>query len=270
MIKYITRRPLWFNILIALGIVLVLFLIFMLSLKWITKHGDSKTVPAVIGKNINEVEKILSAGGFETVIQDSVYYDSLPPGTVVKQIPEADQVVKVDRPVYVVINRFIPPDVPVPNLIGFSFRNAEMTLNNLGFQLGDTSFRPDFAKNSVLDMLYKGNPVKAGDKLKIGSKIDLILGSGLGNEDMAVPKLIGLTLGEARILLDQLGLVLGSPIGNVTDKENAYIYRQNPMPRTMDGIRVRIRTGQMVDVWLQKDPVVDSTNQNEPPQNPEQ
>src|SRR6476661_5515436 len=132
MINYITKRPLWFNILVAIGIIVILFLLFMLSLNWITKHGEAKTVPAVTGKNIYEVDKLLSEAGFETVIQDSVYYDSLPPGIVIKQVPEADQVVKVNRTVYVVINRFIAPDIAMPNLVGYSLRNAEMTLKNLG------------------------------------------------------------------------------------------------------------------------------------------
>jgi beta-lactam-binding protein with PASTA domain len=273
MIKYITTRPLWFNILVAIGIIVILFLVFMLSLNWITKHGEAKNVPAVTGKNILDVEQLLSEKGFETVVQDSVYYDSLPPGIVVKQVPEADQVVKVNRTVYVVINRFVAPDISIPNLIGFSFRNVQMTLGNLGLQIGDTSFRPDFAKNSVLEMSMNGNPLKAGDKIKVGSKIDLVLGSGLGNEDMMVPKLIGLTLGEAKMLLETNGLVLGSsaPVGDIKDPDNAFIIRQSPMPRTPDGVQVRIRPGQMIDVWISPDPPpVDSTHNEPPPQNPQQ
>lgn len=268
MIKYITRRPLWFNILVAIALILLIFVIFMLSLNWITKHGEAKTVPSVTGKNINDVEKMLSETGFETVIQDSVYYDSLPPGIVVKQVPEPDQVVKVNRTVYVVINRFVAPDVSLPSLNGFSFRNAEMTLNSLGLRLGDTTYKPDFARGSVLEMLYNGNPMKPGDKVKVGSVIDLVLAGGLGEEDMAVPKLIGFTLAEARILLEQNGLVLGSPIPepDVRNIENAYIIRQNPMPKTIDGVQIRIRPGQMIDVWLSVNPpVIDSTS-NLPPQ----
>ena len=128
MIKYITRRPLWFNILVAFGIIVVIFLIFMLSLNWITRHGESKTVPAVTGKNISEVEKLLDEKGFEVIVQDSVYYDSLPPGFVLKQVPEADEVVKVNRTVYVIINRFVAPDVSMPNLLGSTLKNAEFTL----------------------------------------------------------------------------------------------------------------------------------------------
>ena len=52
MVKYITSRPLWVNIAFALGGVIILVLIFLLSLNWITKHGESRSVPVVVGKKI--------------------------------------------------------------------------------------------------------------------------------------------------------------------------------------------------------------------------
>jgi beta-lactam-binding protein with PASTA domain len=273
MIKYITTRPLWFNILVGVGLVVILFLLFMFSLNWITKHGEAKTVPAVTGKNINDVEKLLSDAGFETVVQDSVFYDSLPPGVVVKQVPEPDQVVKVNRTVYVIINRFVAPDISMPNLIGYSFRNAEMTLESLGLHIGDTTFKPDFAKNSVIEQTFNGKTITAGDKIKVGSHIDLVLGSGLGNEDMAVPKLVGLTLADVKVLLEQDGLALGATVnadGTVTDFDNAYVIKQDPMPRTSDGMPIRIRPGQVIDLWLSANPpVIDSTQNTPPPQPPQ-
>lgn len=275
MIKYITSRPLWFNILFGIGVVVILFLIFMFSLNWITKHGEAKTVPSVTGKRIGDVQKQLTDAGFSTVVQDSVYYDSLPPGVVIKQVPEADQVVKVNRTVYVIINRFVAPDISMPSLVGYSFRNAQMTLENLGLKLGDTTFKPDFAKYSVLDQLYNGASIKAGDKVKVGSKIDLVLGSGLGDEDMAVPVLVGQTFADARSIIETEGLTLGVaiPDPDVRDTANAYVRWQSPPVKTADGARVRIRPGQMIDLRLSvKPPVTDSTaapTQAPPPQTPE-
>lgn len=272
MIKYITHRPLWFNILVALGIILFIFLVFMFSLKWITRHGESKTVPAVTGKKIADVQQILSDKGFETVIQDSVYYDSLPPGFVVKQVPEADEVVKVNRTVYVIINRFVAPDVSMPNLIGSTYRNAQFTLEKLGLKMGDTSSREDFAKNSILEMSVNGKEIKPGDKVKVGTRIDLVFARGLGVEDMAVPKLVGRTLAEARILLEASGMAIDLvPIpGAVRDIENGYVWKQEPNHRTPDGVQIRIRSGQSITVWLQTEPViVDSTVRTNPPELPE-
>jgi eukaryotic-like serine/threonine-protein kinase len=266
MIKYITKRPLWFNILVAIGIVVIIFLIFMMSLNWITRHGDSKTVPAVTGKNLNDVQELLSEGGFELVLQDSVYYDSIPPGTVIKQVPEADQVVKVNRTVYVIINRFVPPDIEMPNLVGLSFRNAQMTLQNLGLKVGDTVHQINYAQGSIMEMKFKGNTITPGQKIKVGSKIDLVVAAGLGDETIRVPNLIGMQFSEARALLDANGLVLFlvPPGPDVKDTSSAYVVWQSPNPAGPEGGAARIRPGQMVDVRISATPPVKDTTNNFP------
>ena len=270
MFKFFQNKPIWVHILLALGIVFLVLFLFVLSLNWITKHGESNTVPAVTGKNIKDAQAILDKKSFDLIIQDSVYYDSLPPGQILKQIPDADEVVKINRTVYVTINRYVAPDVEMPNLKGFSYKNAELTLRNLGLRIGDTTFRPDFAKNTVLEASYHGNPIAAGTKIKMGSTIDLVLGLGVSDESIPVPQLVGLTFGEAKALLDASGLILGAPVfkPDVTDKEASFVYEQRPAPKTEDGKHLSIRPGQMVDLFLQVEkPVTDSlaTKPSAPP-----
>lgn len=246
---------------VAIILVLLLGFLFTLSLNWITQHGVARTVPSVTGKSIDEVRDLLEGQGFEVVIQDSVYFDSLAPAVVIKQIPAPDAVVKVNRTIYVTINRTVPPDIEMPNLVGYSFRNAELVLANMGLRLGDTTFRPDFAKNSVLEQLYNGRTIAPGTKVKVGSAISLVLGTGIGNEEMAVPRLLGLTFTEAKILLEAQGIILGAVLTDplVRDTANAFVYRQSPNARDEKGRQFRIRPGQMMDVWLSVDrPNVDS------------
>jgi eukaryotic-like serine/threonine-protein kinase len=267
MFKFLGRRPLWFNVLVGIFIVLILVIVFMLSLKALTKHGKSLTVPAVTGKTLPEATSILDSKGFNVNVQDSVYYDSLPPGMVLKQVPDPDEVVKVNRTVYVTINRFIPPDVEMPNLKGYSFRNAELVLKNLGLRVGDTTYKADFAKNSVLDQLFNGESINPGSKIKMGSKISLVLGSGVGSDYVAVPDLTGRSYEEARALLDANGLIIGAviPDPDVKDTASSFVYWQRPTPRTEDGKRLSIRPGQMIDIRLSvQKPVSDSLKVNQP------
>ncbi|HEV7331178.1 MAG TPA: PASTA domain-containing protein [Flavisolibacter sp.] len=257
----LSKKPLWFHILLALALVFILLFLFILSLNWITKHGESSTVPLVTGKKLDEVQTLLDEKGFELVLQDSVFYDSIPRGMVLRQVPEADAVVKVNRTVYVTINRFVAPDIELPKLSGLSYRNAEMVIRNVGLKIGDTSYRTDFAKNTVLEVLYKGKTILPGATIKVGTPIDLVLGSGVGDEFITVPQLLGLTFEEARALLDAQGIILGAPVFNpgVRDSANAYVYRQRPAPTTLDGKRLTMRAGQMIDIWLQTEkPNVDS------------
>lgn len=274
MFKFLSNKPIWFHLLLALGLVFLLLFLFIVSLNWITKHGESSTVPAITGKKVDDVQSILEKRGFELIVQDSVYYDSIPPGMVLRQVPDADEVVKVNRTVYVTINRFIPPDVEVPKLNGLSYRNAEMIMKNLGLRIGDTTYKTDFAKNTVLEVLLQGRTVAPGTKVKMGTVLDLVIGSGIGDEAILVPQLLGLTYEEARALLDAQGIILGAPVFNadVRDSATAFVYKQRPAPQTEDGKRLSMRAGQMIDIWLQiEKPNVDSLEnirlQIEPPSN---
>ncbi|RYZ00318.1 MAG: PASTA domain-containing protein [Chitinophagaceae bacterium] len=253
--RHITGRPFWVNLLWAIGLLVVLALLFVLSLNWMTNHGTARTVPSVVGKPLPEVEKLLGEKGFELVIQDSVFYDSLPPLAIVKQVPEADAVVKVNRTVYVTVNRVVPPDVDMPNLRGFKLDNARTLMRNLGLLLGDTTSRPDVAKNTVLDQLFNGAPIAPGSKIKVGSRIDLVIGSGLGAESQTVPNLVGLTFEEAQALIESRQLILGAVVApGIEDKNKAYVVRQSPDVIDSKGRSFRIRPGQMMDVWLDVNP----------------
>ena len=255
MLKVITHRPLWINILTGILISAALFGVFILSLNWLTNHGKSKTVPSVTGKNFDEAVKILEKQGFEVIVQDSIYVDTIPRYSVIKQFPEPDAVVKVNRNVYLTVNRTVPPMVEMPNLVGYSFRSAEMVLKNISLRVGDTSFKPNFAKHSVLEQWYNGDPIAPGTKIRMGSKIDFVLASGVGNEAFSVPGLMGLTYGQAKQMLESNGLMIIPLIvdPDVTDTMSAYIYKQEPSQFDDEGKKIKIRTGQMMNVWLSKE-----------------
>jgi eukaryotic-like serine/threonine-protein kinase len=260
MFKFITHRPLWVNILVAIALAVGIFFIFLLSLDWLTGHGKSATVPSVTGKKYEDAIKILKKAGFAVEIQDSIYVDTAKAMTVIKQFPEADEIVKSNRTVLLIINRSVPPEMEMPNLLGYSFRNAEMVLKNMDLKIGDTTFKPDFAKNAILEQLYKGQPIKPGTKIRKGSIISLVLGDGVGEKEFTVPEITGMSFGEAKEMLEEYGIIIGAIVAdpNVSDTMNAFISRQNP-ERFDDEKRIqRIRSGQTMDVWLQNDKPVDS------------
>lgn len=266
MFKFVTHRPLWVSLISAIVLVIVLFTVFILSLNFLTHHGRSRTVPQVVGKPFAEAQQILDKEGFDIVIQDSLYVDTLPPLSIIKQVPESDAVVKVNRTVYLTINRSVPPMIDMPNLIGYSFRNAEMNLSSAGLRLGDTIYKPDFAKNSVLDQLYNGEHITPGTKIQMGSSISLILGTGVGQTQFNVPNLIGWTYGEAKVKLEENGLNLLVVQADPSSKDtlNEYIFRQDPPRFDQEGNPLHIRTGQLISVWLspEKPVIADSLNNN--------
>jgi eukaryotic-like serine/threonine-protein kinase len=266
-LKQITHRPLWVNLLVGALLTVGIFTVFILSLNWLTNHGKSKTVPAVVGKNFDEAVSILKKQGFDVMVQDSIYVDTLPKFTVIKQFPDADAVVKVNRNVYITVNRSVPPMVEMPNLVNYSFRSAEMGLKNNNLRLGDTTFKPRFDKFTVMEQWYNGSPIEPGTKIRMGSKIDLVLASGIGNLEFSVPGLTGMSYRQAKEMLEANGLVVEPMVvdADVTDTLSAFIYRQEPSQFDEEGKKIKIRTGQMMNVWLSKERKITDSTTNQLP-----
>jgi beta-lactam-binding protein with PASTA domain len=251
--RFITGKPLWINILFGFLLVFIVLFLFLISLNFLTKHGKTLTIPEITGKSLAEAERILEERGFDIEIQDSIYVDTAAAMTVLKQFPEADAVVKENRTVYLTINRSVPPTIEMPNLISMTFRSAEMSLKQYGLYLEDTFYRPDIAKNAVLEQRFNGEPIKPGTKIQMGSSVTLILGSGLGDNEFSVPDLFGMNYYEARTLAESTGLIIVPVIiaPDVQDTASAYVYKQIPERVTIDRRINRIRPGQSIDVFLQ-------------------
>ena len=99
MFRFLTSKPLWVNILAGFVLLIVLLLLFLGSLDIITHHGKTMKIPAVVGQSISQARKTLESQGFEIQIQDSIYNDTVPPMLLIKQFPQAENLVKVNRTV---------------------------------------------------------------------------------------------------------------------------------------------------------------------------
>ncbi|MES2646573.1 MAG: PASTA domain-containing protein [Bacteroidota bacterium] len=267
MFKFITRQHFIVNLLLAIALLFLLVFSMLWALGIITRHGDYEKVPVVTGKNFSEAIKLLESKGFSAEVQDSLWKEDIDPLTVIRQSPEADEMVKKHRHIYLTINRSQPPLIDIPNMVGLSFRNAELYLKQLGLKLGDTTRKPDIAKDAVLEQLYNGKPISPATRLFQGSTISFVLGSGIGKDEFEVPELRGMTYGEARALLNSMGLNIAGvlPDRDVENQDKAFIYKQIPEKtlRLPDGFiqKNKIRAGQSMDVWLStnKPVITDST-----------
>ncbi len=254
MFRFITHRSFWANLLAVVVISLVLLLVFIVMLRSFTRHNESVKVPSVKGMDMEAATRTLKSQGLEVSVEDSAYRDNLPKLSIVWQSPDAGEEVKMGRTVYLTINRAIPPMIELPNLIGLQFKFAESGLAGYGLKLGDTTYKPDFTRNTVLDMEIMGLSVKAGSKVPMGTVINLVLGGGVAQTELPVPDLFGMRLTDARVVLEANGVSMGSvvPDNDVSDTAAAFIYRQNPLPVTADGIQNTIHSGQTIDVYVSK------------------
>lgn len=249
------------NLLAAVVLVCLIIVLFFLSLGWITNHGSYLKVPSVTGLDLESAKRQLESEGFEVVVTDSSYTDSLDLNVVKKQLPLSGATVKVNRTVFLHVNPKELPMISMPKLEGLSYRFAVDYLKKNNLHLGDTTEKPDFMKGSVLEQLYEGRPINPGDKVRWGSKIDLVIGGGIQQVHIPVPDLVGMRVDEARVMLEVNGILLASIIGSglIQDTANAYVYKQNPEVRDFQDNRLYIQPGQTMDIWIQVEkPVVDS------------
>ena len=260
-----TRKSFRFNLLIVILLCVVCYILFFASLGLITRHGREIKVPAVVGRDVKIAAKTLGKMDFDVDV-DSAYDPKQKPYVVLTQIPELNAVVKRGRTVFLTINKATPPETPMPNLLNLSFRSAEMILRTHKLTLGDTSYRPDIAKGAVLEQLFRGQPIRPGQMVPQGSRIDLIIGDGLGQTEFNVPDVIGMSVDEAIAILNGTGLSVTTVWQReVVDTVAATVFDQNPKPLSELGAPNRIKEGDIVDIFIKQDPTAEELENNRNP-----
>jgi beta-lactam-binding protein with PASTA domain len=246
--SFLKSRTFFKNIFLLLVILVAGFFSLNAMLNHFTHHGESIAVPDLSGLKITKLDSILVKHNFNYKVVDSLYDGEKIPGTVIDQDPAPGSKVKENRTIYLTINAVNPPDVKMPDLVDVSFRQAQAMLQSFGLVTGDVVYRSDLAKNAVLDQLYKNKTIKPGTMIPKGAVIDLVLGDGLGEIDVEVPDLTGLTHDEALLKLTHSSLSVGvvDYDENVSDKSSAKIYRQNPEPNNGN----TLKQGSGVDIFL--------------------
>jgi len=253
--NFITKRPLWVNIVAALALTLLLLFLFLKMLGWITKHDAYLQVPNLLGKKTEDAIKLLEKQGFDVQIQDSVYTDTAAMGVVLKQLPDPDAKVKINRTVFLTVNRLTLPMVDMPKLEDQSLNFALDILRRTHLQLGDTIFKPDFRIGTVLEQQYNGVKIAEKSKVPWGAKITLVIGNGLSDQKIPVPSLIGMTYRQAKDYLEQLGIGLAATISYpsntvIRDTANAFVVKQNPENLDEEKKPRYIQSGQVMDLYI--------------------
>src|SRR5438105_1565115 len=148
---YLKTKQFRINLLLAICSVFLLVLIISFGLGFYTRHGEGIPVPQLKGLSVEKAMSILTDQGFQYKI-DSVYVLDQPPGAVIEQDPDAGTNVKENRTIYLtVVTRQAPP-VTLPDLTPYTYREAIATIANYGLKVGDTTYKPDIARDRVLEV----------------------------------------------------------------------------------------------------------------------
>ncbi len=204
--KTFTNRNFYLGI-VALGAAAIILLLLFNSMvmPWYTNYAEGLTVPDVTRMPLDEATATLTAYGLRYEVADRRSNALYPAGFVTDQQPLPSELVKPNRKIYLTVNTEYHPTVEVPQVVNLSFRNAKIQLQNSGLELGTVSYESSRFKNTVLRQ-----SVKAGETVERGTTVDLAIGDGLGERQVAIPDIIGLNLTAAQQQLRRAGLRIGA------------------------------------------------------------
>jgi beta-lactam-binding protein with PASTA domain len=238
------------DVLIHIGIMLSLLAIIVLSFFFIylpatTNHGESITVPDLSGMKVEAVKEFLESRDLRYEINDSTFLANKPASIVLTQYPRAGEKVKESRKIYITVTTNNPPNVEMPKLVDISLKSAQMLLQSYELQEGSIKYVPNLAQNLVLKQEWNGKEIAPGTKLPKGSKIDLTVGDGVGKDDFSLQSVVGMTLEEAKVVIEGSNLVIGSILYDANSREpTGTVIKQNPAANS------NIRVGEVVDLWV--------------------
>lgn len=245
---YIKTRTFRKNLIVAAVSIIVFLLVIFYSLSFYTHHGEGMPVPKLKGLSVERAVELLESQGLRYQINDSVYLIDKEPGIVVEQDPDPNTNVKANRTIYLIITRDAP-NIKFPDIGGKAFLEVRSILNNYQLKVGDTSYVSDVARDVIISSSFGGNTITRGQQVPKGSRIDLVLGDGMGASEVDIPNLLGLNLNEARLSLLGSSLMLGNVIyeGMVIDSVNAKVIKQ--FPALSDTLN-KVTIGTQIDVTL--------------------
>ena len=213
-----------------------------------TNHGETIVVPKITGMNLAQLEDYLDERSLSYFVDDSTYNPNTRPFTVLTQDPAPGERVKEGRKIYLSVAMRNPPVIKMPKLTDGSEKNARLILKSYDLEVGRIILKPDLAQNAVLQQLVDGREIRPGAPIAKGTKVDLVVGDGQGNQEFAVPDLVNMPQDEATTLLAGQGLQVGEIFKQAPEEGQTIgtVVRQRPV--AVPG--ATIRSGQLVDLWV--------------------
>ena len=191
-------------------------------------------VPSVVGLLYDDAEQELLRKGFRPERGETRFHGTAPKGTVLEQNPPAGAREVMGARVTLALSGGQQMGT-VPTVVGMTREQAEVVLETAGFSVGEII---EQASQQPRGEVIETRPA-AGSQAPMPTPVALVLSAG--PTAVRVPDLVGRSLGEARSLIQQLGLV----VGDITSQGSggSVVVGLSPEPGTTvpAGSRVNLR-----------------------------
>ncbi|MCP9958235.1 Stk1 family PASTA domain-containing Ser/Thr kinase [Streptomyces sudanensis] len=186
---------------------------------WVSEGAEKVKVPNVLEQSRDLATTNLENEDFKVkvVTEESEKTE----GTVIRQDPEGGT--EQEKGTEVTITIAVKGKVSVPRVVDSQFDNAKAQLETLKFQVVREDVDSDKPAGQVVDQ----NP-KPDERVSEGSSITLRVSKGPKQQQVDVPQVTGLLLGQAKQVLAQRGLRL--VVGEGPDNDMVFVVDQDPKP----------------------------------------
>ena len=243
---------------LAYMLLTILGLLFLVhfGMKWYTQHGKSLQVPSFANMTFKEAQQKASNHNLSVIINDSIWTDKYPPGTILKQSPEALSSVKKNRSVYLTITKFQAEEAILPKLAGndnFDYYKKRLALDNITLKVRQKRFNNQLQDKTILYIYVDGerlsnSELNKGFKVKKGTEVEAVI-TTRGAGSAAIPDLKCKTLEEAEFLVNGTKLSVGSIFKDGTAEGydgTLYVWKQEP--RFIEGNTLKV--GSSIDIHV--------------------
>lgn len=221
------------NLILALVYIAVLIAGVTIGLAFFTNHNKEIEVPDFTTLSVKDAAQLAESVGIRVEVTDSVYVRRMERGAVFSQNPAAGSRVKKNRLIRLTTNAVNAKQVSMPNLVGYSMRQAKAELSSKGLNLGKLIYVSDMATNNVLKQQYRGKDIRTGTMIDSGSEVDLVVGLSDTDNQTRIPNVVGMKYNRAVDAVHDNSLnvartTFDDSVKNYNDSLNAVVFRQSP------------------------------------------
>lgn len=220
------------------GLILLLIVLYWLLQVWLriyTHHQQTLQVDDYTGMRIEDAIRKAERNSFSVELMDSFFMVDRPAGIVIEQEPKPFDRVKQNRTVYLIVTKKTPDEVTLPSLVGnYDYYQYARKLQRLNVRtkIREKQFSSKLEENTILHLYVDGQKITEADlnrgiKAPMGSVIEFVI-TERNTGMVAIPSLVCKQYDAAVFLITSMNLNLGQVVGDVPDRESAYVYRQEP------------------------------------------
>lgn len=181
-VRFWHKHPVLMNFLaIVVVAVLMVWLVGVVFLNYWTRHGDEIAMPQVKNLKVDDARRILEDAEFDVQL-DSVFNNDVAPGTVLRQVPRENSMVKRGGRAYLQYVCYSTKKAKVPDFIDGSLANAMNNFRSAGFENIEVREVSSDQNDLVLGASYNGLELKPGMEIPVNAHIVISVSVNLAPE----------------------------------------------------------------------------------------